>query len=66
MKSNLHDDDLRLVHVKELRSRIDKGLAALDRGEGTNGGTFIRRMLGGLDSRKVKHKLAETAEYSTG
>src|ERR1700733_4283540 len=30
LKSNTHDDDLRLVPVEALRSRIDKALTALD------------------------------------
>jgi antitoxin ParD1/3/4 len=50
-------DSLRAIHLKELRSRIDEGLTALDRGEGTDGEKFMRGMLGGLDSRKAKRKV---------
>ena len=57
MKRNSHDDDLRLVHIDRLRSRIDESLISLDRGEGTEGAKFMEEMLGGLHSRKVKRKV---------
>ena len=50
-------DSLRATHLKELRSRIDAGLASLDRGQGTDGEKFTRGMLGELDSRKTKRKV---------
>ena len=50
-------DSLRAMHLKELRSRIDQGLTALDRGEGADGERFMQGMIGDLDSRKVKHKV---------
>jgi antitoxin ParD1/3/4 len=36
-------------YLKHLRSRIDEGLAELDRGEGADGETFMRGMLDGLE-----------------
>ncbi len=50
-------DSLRATHLKELRSRIDEGLASLDHGQGTDGGKFMQAMLGDLDSRKAKRKI---------
>lgn len=38
-------DSLRANRLKELRSRIDEGLASLDHGEGVDGEKFMRRML---------------------
>ena len=47
-------DNLRAVHLKELRSRIDHGLAAMDRGEGIEGEKFMQQM---LDELAQKGKL---------
>ena len=47
-------DNLRAMHMKELRSRIDEGLAALHRGEGVDGETFMQEMLDDLDSQESK------------
>ncbi len=47
-------DSLRARHLHELRSRMDVGLAALDRGKGVDGGKFMAGMLQNLDSRKPK------------
>jgi len=51
-------DSLRAIHLKELRSRIDEGLASLDRGRGADGEKFMQAMLNDLDSRKAKPKAA--------
>lgn len=40
--------------VKELRARIDIGLAGLDRGEGIDGEPFMQSLLDDLDSRPAK------------
>ena len=50
-------DSLRAIHLQELRSRIDEGLASLDRSEGADGEKFMQGMLRGLDSRKAKRKV---------
>ena len=49
-------DSLRAIHLKELRSRIDDGLASLDRGTGADGEKFMQGLLNDLDSRKAKPK----------
>ena len=49
-------DSLRAIHLKELRSRMDEGLASLDRGEGVDGEKFMREMLDKLDSQEAKRK----------
>jgi hypothetical protein len=54
LKRNSHDDDLRLVHVKELRSRIDKSLASLDSSEGTDGEKCMQGMLNNLGQGKKR------------
>jgi len=51
-------DSVRAIHLKELRSRIDEGLASLDRGRGADGEKFMQAMLNDLDSRKAKPKAA--------
>jgi len=50
-------DSLRASQLQELRSRIDQGLASLDRGEGTDGEKFMQGMVTGLDSHKAKRKV---------
>jgi antitoxin ParD1/3/4 len=49
-------DDLRAIHLKELRSRMDQGLAELNAGEGTDGEAFMKEMLDDLDSRASASK----------
>ena len=49
-------DSLRASHLKELRSRMDEGLAGLDRGRGVDGEKFMRGMIGELDSQRSKRK----------
>jgi antitoxin ParD1/3/4 len=52
-------DNLRAVHLAELRSRVDEGLASLSRREGVDGEKFMAGMLKHLDSRKPKRKAAK-------
>jgi antitoxin ParD1/3/4 len=47
-------DRVHAMQLKELRSRIDAGLTALDRGEGVDGESFMQDMIDGLPSRKSK------------
>jgi antitoxin ParD1/3/4 len=49
-------DALRTVHLRELRSRMDQGLASLSRGEGVDGEKYMTQMLNDLDSREPKRK----------
>jgi antitoxin ParD1/3/4 len=44
----------REIHLRELRSRIDEGLASLDRGEGVDGEAFMQAMLDELDAKEAK------------
>jgi len=52
--NNSHDDDLRVTHIEELRSRIDESLTSLDQDKGTGGDKFMQRMLSDLDSLNAK------------
>ena len=47
-------DELHAVRLQQLRSRIDKGLAEADRGEGVDGDKFIQGLIDDLDSRDAK------------
>ena len=49
-------DEVRKVQLDQLRSRIDSGLASLDRGEGVDGESFMRGLVKDLDNRKAKRK----------
>jgi len=49
-------DELRAIHLKELRSRMDQGIAELNVGEGTDGEAFMKEMLDDLDSRASASK----------
>jgi len=40
--------------LKELRARIDLGLARLDRGEGIDGEPFMQSLLDDMDARSAK------------
>jgi antitoxin ParD1/3/4 len=44
-------DNLRAAGLKEIQARMDKSLAALAAGEGTDGESFMRAMIDDLDSR---------------
>jgi antitoxin ParD1/3/4 len=52
-------DTLRAVHLNELRSRLDEGLASLDHRKGVDGEKFMAGMLKDLDSREPKRKAAK-------
>ena len=49
-------DEVRIVQLHELRSRMDKGLAQADRGEGLDGEAFLHEMIENLDSREPNRK----------
>jgi len=49
-------DEVRAIQLQELRSRIDKGLAQAERGEGADGEAFMHEMIEDLDSREAKRK----------
>ena len=44
----------RATHLKELRSRIDQGLASVRKGEAQRVRGFMQSMLDDLDSREVE------------
>ena len=44
-------DEERAIYTAELQSRIDEGLASLDRGEGVDGEQFMQKMLDDLDAQ---------------
>ena len=46
----------RPVAIRELRSRIDDGMASLDRGEGVDGEKFMQEMLDEIDSQEAHRK----------
>ena len=47
----MHSRDLDL---RDLRKRIDKGLAHASRGEGSDGEKFMRSLIEDLDSKKTR------------
>jgi antitoxin ParD1/3/4 len=49
-------DELRTIQLQELRSRMDKGLAQAERGEGADGETFMQGLIEDLDARGAKRK----------
>jgi antitoxin ParD1/3/4 len=49
-------DELRTVQLQELRSRIDKGISELGRGEGADGETFMQGLIEDLDTRQGTRK----------
>jgi antitoxin ParD1/3/4 len=49
-------DELRKIEIRELRRRIDHGLSEADRGELTDGESFMRGLIDDLDTRKAKRK----------
>jgi len=60
-ESEVVEEALRLleqreVELRELRARMDEGLASLDRGEGVDGETFMQAMLDELDAREAQRK----------
>jgi antitoxin ParD1/3/4 len=50
----LHLLEKQEMHLKELRARIDKGLAEADRGEVVDGEEFMQRMLDEIDLREAE------------
>jgi len=46
----------RETDLKELRARMDEGLASLDRGESVDGETFMQAMLDELDAKEAQRK----------
>jgi hypothetical protein len=44
------------IQVKQLRLRMDEGLASLDRGEGVDGERFTQAMLDELDLQEAEQK----------
>jgi len=49
-------DSVRIAQLKELRARMDEGLAALGRGEGVDGEEFMTGMLRDLDAQERRRK----------
>ena len=49
-------DELRTIQLQELRSRIDKGLLELGRGEGADGEIFMQGLVDGVDKRDGDRK----------
>ncbi|HUQ90329.1 MAG TPA: type II toxin-antitoxin system ParD family antitoxin [Bryobacteraceae bacterium] len=49
-------DELRTIQLRELRSRIDKGLAQAERGEGVDGEVFLQGLIEELNVRDSKRK----------
>ncbi len=43
-----------ITHLKELRSRIDEGLTALDGGEGIDGESFMTGLLAGIELKEAQ------------
>ena len=52
-------ENVRAAQLGELRGRIDKGLASLDRGEGIDGDAFMAELIGGLDAAKPAKRKAK-------
>jgi antitoxin ParD1/3/4 len=49
-------DELRSIQLQELRSRVDKGLAQAERGEGADGEIFMQALIEDLDTTGAKRK----------
>ena len=49
-------DELRAIQIKELRTRIDRGLGEAERGEVADGEVFMQSLIDGLDRREPKRK----------
>lgn len=49
-------DELRTIQLQELRSRMDKGLAQAEHGEGADGEMFMQGLIEDLDTRRAKRK----------
>ena len=47
-------DEVRSIQLQELRNRMDRALGESDRGEGTDGETFLQEMLDELDVREKR------------
>jgi antitoxin ParD1/3/4 len=44
------------IHLKELRARMDQGLAESDRGDVVDGEEFMQGLIDELDLQEAKHK----------
>lgn len=51
-------DEVRAIELQALRGRIDKGLAEAGAGKGVDGDTFMRELIGDLDSRGASKRKA--------
>ena len=49
-------DEVRTIQLQGLRSRMDKGLAQADRGEGVDGAIFMQGLIDDLDALESKRK----------
>jgi antitoxin ParD1/3/4 len=49
-------DEFRSIQLQELRSRVDKGLAQAECGEGADGETFMQALIEDLDNTGAKRK----------
>lgn len=49
-------ENVRAAHLVDLRRRIDKGLASLDRGEGIGEDEFMAELISSLDAKPTKCK----------
>lgn len=47
-------DEVRALQLQELRSRMDKGLAEAESGEGTDGDEYMRQMIDELDTGRAQ------------
>jgi antitoxin ParD1/3/4 len=50
-------DKLRALQLRELRRRVDRGLAEVDRGEGADGDKFMQGLIDDLDRRGSKRSV---------
>ena len=49
-------DEVRTIHLQELRNRIDKGLAEADRGESIDGEAFMQGLTDSVDTWESKRR----------
>ena len=49
-------EELRAIQLRELRNRIDMGLAEAGRGEAMDGETFMQGLIEDLDTQEANHK----------
>jgi antitoxin ParD1/3/4 len=50
-------DELRTLQLRELRTRVDRGLAEVERGEGADGEKFMKRLIDNLETSESKRKV---------